>query len=200
MASHILRLIALGLLVEDVNWLVRAHEKAPQSLHFLYYPTLPSESDYNPEADIRAGAHSDHGSITLLFIRSQKPCLEILSPGPGGDTWTSVPIFPDNYHSETIPPIVVNIGDLLSYWTNGFHKSTDSASYQTQSRFILEPSTSHDFPDLPSFEMDPSEWAQWERLLSAQDSIAKATEIGVFTSQRLEQCWAVVITTSTGLI
>lgn len=121
-ATRILRLIALGLSIEDVNWLVLSHEKAPQSSRFLYYPTISSDSDYEPEDDIRAGAHSDYGSITLLFTRPNQPGLEILTPD--GETWASVPVFPENYHSKTFPPIVVNIGDLLSYWTNGLLRST----------------------------------------------------------------------------
>ena len=121
-ATRILRLIALGLAVDDVNWLVRSHERASQSSRFLYYPTLPHDSDYDPEADIRAGAHSDYGSITLLFTRPGQPGLEILTPD--GETWARVPVFPENYHSKTFPPIVVNIGDLLSYWTNGLLRST----------------------------------------------------------------------------
>lgn len=36
-------------------------------LRLLYYPSLPPNSDYQPDVDIRAGAHSDYGSITLLF-------------------------------------------------------------------------------------------------------------------------------------
>ncbi|KAJ9609148.1 hypothetical protein H2200_006919 [Cladophialophora chaetospira] len=120
--TRILRLIALGLSIEDVNWLVRSHEGASSSTRFLYYPTLPPDSDYNPEADIRAGAHSDYGSITLLFTRPDQPGLEILTPD--GKSWASVPVFPENYHSKTFPPVVVNIGDLLSYWTSGLLRST----------------------------------------------------------------------------
>ncbi|KFY34745.1 hypothetical protein V494_06499 [Pseudogymnoascus sp. VKM F-4513 (FW-928)] len=121
-ATRILRLIALGLSIEDTDWLVRSHKNSPQSSRFLYYPSLPSDSDYDPDADIRAGAHSDYGSITLLFTRPDQPGLEILTPD--GKTWASVPVFPENYHSTTFPPIVVNIGDLLSYWTNGLLRST----------------------------------------------------------------------------
>lgn len=134
-ATRILRLIALGLSIEDVDWLVRSHEKASQSSRFLYYPTLPPDSDYDPEGDIGAGAHSDYGSITLLFTRPDQPGLEILTPD--GETWASVPVFPANYHSKTFPPILVNIGDLLSYWTNGLLRSTVH-------RVVLTAPTVHD--------------------------------------------------------
>jgi isopenicillin N synthase-like dioxygenase len=135
MATRILRLIALGLAIEDVDWLARCHESGSYSSRFLYYPTLPPESGYDPKVDIRAGAHSDYGSITLLFTRPEQPGLELLTPDK--DTWAGVPVFPENYHSTTFPPVVVNIGDLLSYWTDGLLKSTVH-------RVIVPKSTPHD--------------------------------------------------------
>ncbi|KKY27927.1 putative 2og-fe oxygenase [Phaeomoniella chlamydospora] len=121
MSERILRLMAMGLEISDTDWLVSRHKAGSQSTRFLYYPSLPKDSDYNAAADIRAGAHSDYGTITLLFQRPGQPGLELLTPD---GSWASVPIFPPNYHSSTFPPIVVNIGDLLSYWTNGLLRST----------------------------------------------------------------------------
>ncbi|KAK6364746.1 uncharacterized protein PV06_06509 [Exophiala oligosperma] len=121
MATRLLRLIAMGLEIPDADWIARTHDNAPNTSRLLYYPALPPNSDYNPQADIGAGAHSDYGSITLLFTRPGQPGLELLKPN--GD-WAAVPVFPPNYHSATFPPVVVNIGDLLSYWTNGLLKST----------------------------------------------------------------------------
>lgn len=73
---------------------------------------------------MRAGAHSDYGSITLLFQRPGQPGLEILTPE---DSWAPVPIVPGTAaeaEGYPFPPILVNIGDLLSYWTDGLLKST----------------------------------------------------------------------------
>lgn len=81
---------------------------------------------------MRAGAHSDYGSITLLFQRPGQPGLEILTPE---GTWAPVAVEPDQAQSQQqqqkegsdyypFPPILVNIGDLLSYWTDGLLKST----------------------------------------------------------------------------
>lgn len=81
-------------------------------LRLLYYPPI-SSGDYDPSSDIRAGAHSDYGSLTLLFQHDGASGLEILSPGGG---WSPVPVV-----SEAI---CVNIGDLLSYWTAGLLRST----------------------------------------------------------------------------
>lgn len=122
MAARILRLFALGLGIQDVDWLTRLHGQEESSVRFLYYPSLPPDSDYDQQADMGAGAHSDYGSITLLFTRPGQPGLEILAPD--GKTWTGVSVFPEEYHSKTFPPVVVNVGDLLNYWTNGLLKST----------------------------------------------------------------------------
>lgn len=35
-----------------------------------------------------------------------------------------MPVFPPGTETDSFPPILVNIGDLLSYWTNGLLKST----------------------------------------------------------------------------
>lgn len=122
MATRILRLIAMGLgIVDDADWFVRSHENSPYTVRMLYYPQLPSDTDYSAEADIRAGAHSDYGSITLLFTRPGQPGLEILQDD---GTWARVPIAPPGYHDAEFPPVVVNIGDLLQFWTNGLLKST----------------------------------------------------------------------------
>lgn len=93
-------------------------------LRFLYYPSIFSEAtaSYKHDVDVRAGAHSDYGSITLLFQRPGQPGLEILTTE---GTWAPVPVQPNNNTEEfPFPPILVNIGDLLSYWTDGLLKST----------------------------------------------------------------------------
>ncbi|KAL2875080.1 hypothetical protein SGCOL_009783 [Colletotrichum sp. CLE4] len=70
--------------------------------------------------DIRAGAHSDYGSLTLLFRQpSDQGGLQVLRGG-GGDNnavaWADVPCIPD--------AVVVNIGDALEFWTAGRLRST----------------------------------------------------------------------------
>lgn len=78
-------------------------------------------SSFRPEKDIRAGAHSDYGSLTLLFQCPGQPGLEILTPD---QRWAPVPVYPDDLVGYPFPPILVNIGDMLSYWTAGLLKST----------------------------------------------------------------------------
>jgi len=38
--------------------------------------------------------------------------------------WAPVPVTPPGTENDPAPPILVNIGDLLSYWTNGLLRST----------------------------------------------------------------------------
>lgn len=122
-SARILDLLGLGLQVEDAHFFSSRHTQPSGCIvRLLHYPTIAEDSDYVPEVDIRAGAHSDYGSVTLLFQRPSQPGLEIRTPD---DTWAPVPVLPEGYASSTtLPPILVNIGDLLSYWTNGLLKST----------------------------------------------------------------------------
>ena len=109
--------------MSDLDWFSSRHRKPSACIfRLLHYPALPSDIPLEDGVDIRAGAHSDYGSITLLFQRPSQPGLEILTPE---STWAPVPVIPEGYEtSTTFPPILVNIADLLSYWTNGYLKST----------------------------------------------------------------------------
>jgi len=124
----ILKLFAIGLKVDEKeggeHWLSSRHDPRKPSgctLRLLHYPSIPEDADYQPDVDIRAGAHSDYGSITLLFQRPSQPGLEILT---SDEDWAPVSVNPPGTEEDASPPILVNIGDLLSYWTNGLLKST----------------------------------------------------------------------------
>lgn len=127
---RIMELFAIGLEIDSSagakEWFTPYHdcERGPSGSVFrmLYYPSLPASSNYDQETDIRAGAHSDYGTITLLFQRPGQPGLEILASRRGDkiEQWHSVPVNP---LGEAHTPILVNVGDLLEYWTNGLLKS-----------------------------------------------------------------------------
>ena len=70
---------------------------------------------------VRAASHTDFGTMTLLFQQPSQPGLEIQTPD---SSWSPVDVFPTGTEHDDLPPIVVNIGDLLSFWTNGLLKST----------------------------------------------------------------------------
>ena len=81
-------------------------QKSGSSLRFLHYLGKDQQKDA-----ILAGAHSDYGSLTLLF-QPDVGGLELLN---ADSVW--VPIKPTK-------EIVVNIADLLQYWTDSYYIST----------------------------------------------------------------------------
>ncbi|KAF1827024.1 Clavaminate synthase-like protein [Dissoconium aciculare CBS 342.82] len=88
---------ALGI---PADWFASRHDPdggpSGSVLRMLYYPGArgPPADDDDDEArgDIRAGAHSDFGSITCLFQLPGQPGLEILTPE---GEWAAVAVDPD---------------------------------------------------------------------------------------------------------
>jgi isopenicillin N synthase-like dioxygenase len=123
----ILELFALGLEIDTSSggseWFFPRHDPKLGSsgsvFRMLYYPKLPPGLAQNKD-DLRCGSHSDYGTITLLFQREGEPGLEILTDEES-NAWAPVPVNPTG---ENATPILVNVGDLLSFWTNGVLKST----------------------------------------------------------------------------
>ncbi|MBK1658398.1 isopenicillin N synthase family dioxygenase [Paracraurococcus ruber] len=62
---------------------------------------------------LRAGAHCDYGSLTILRAEDKPGGLQVLNRA---EQWVDVPIAPDSY--------IVNIGELMARWTNGRWKAT----------------------------------------------------------------------------
>ncbi|KAF1966385.1 Clavaminate synthase-like protein [Bimuria novae-zelandiae CBS 107.79] len=138
LCTRILTLLGAALRIPEEeggeSWFADRHDesKGPSGTIFrmLYYPATTAQRGEG-EQRIRAGAHSDYGSITLLFRLPGQPGLEILKPD---GTWAPVPVNPPSPTSNSSsdddakemgsPPILVNIGDLLCFWTNGMLKST----------------------------------------------------------------------------
>lgn len=92
-------------------------------MRLINYPAVSCESPKrdavnDDSGDIRAGAHSDYGSLTLLFRQpSDQGGLQVLrQDDSAGPTWIDVPCLPN--------AIVVNIGDALEFWTAGRLRST----------------------------------------------------------------------------
>ncbi|KAJ4372560.1 hypothetical protein N0V86_007920 [Didymella sp. IMI 355093] len=122
LCTQLLCLLGTALETPDPSYFASRHDQSigPSGTIFrmLYYPSSTSGS---PCTQIRAGAHSDYGSLTLLFRLPGQPGLELFSPLR--QTWVPVPVNPSPSDLSS-PPILVNIGDLLSFWTGGLLKST----------------------------------------------------------------------------
>ncbi|KAK9385086.1 hypothetical protein V1515DRAFT_588584 [Lipomyces mesembrius] len=122
--NKLLDLLAVALKIDPAlggaEWFSSRHDLKQASgsiLRFLYYPAVRSSDDEN---EIRAGAHTDYGSMTLLFQRAGEEGLEVLSPIT--NEWIGIPALQAK-DSKSCPPIVVNIADQLSFWSASVLKS-----------------------------------------------------------------------------
>lgn len=84
------------------------HSGALQTLRLLHYPP----TDVQEAGQLGAGAHTDYGTLTLLF-QDDSGGLEVQNKN--GD-WIPAP--------PVEGAIIINTGDLLSRWTNDHYRST----------------------------------------------------------------------------
>ena len=80
------------------------------SMRALHYPALPNADQYS--TSLRAGAHSDYGTLTILRTDNVSG-LEIRN---SDGAWSAVTPDPDAF--------VVNLGDSIAQWTNDRWRST----------------------------------------------------------------------------
>lgn len=84
------------------------------ALRTLNYPALPKGMQHK-EGQMRASAHTDYGTITIL--RSGGPGLEVCKDRDPPQ-WLPVP------HLEGQDVFIINLGDLMRRWTNEHYCST----------------------------------------------------------------------------
>ncbi|KAK3997363.1 hypothetical protein QBC44DRAFT_315865 [Cladorrhinum sp. PSN332] len=109
--EQVMRAIAVGMGLEE-TFFDKFVDVGDNTLRLLHYPAVnKSVFKINP-GQVRAGEHTDYGSITLLF-QDQRGGLQVRSPS--GEFVDATPI--EN-------TIVVNAGDLLARWSNDTIKST----------------------------------------------------------------------------
>ncbi|KAJ3104791.1 hypothetical protein HDU97_008859 [Phlyctochytrium planicorne] len=107
---EVMRSIGLGLGIGE-RFFDKFCDKKDHNMRLLHYPEVPC-SVFEKEGQARAGAHTDYGSITLLF-QDDKGGLEVET----AEGWTEATPIPGT--------IVINAGDLLSRWSNDVIKSTN---------------------------------------------------------------------------
>lgn len=108
---ELMRAFALALGIGE-EWFDEYTDRGDNTLRLLHYPKQSREVFRKNKNQVRAGAHSDYGSITLLF-QDQAGGLQVQMP--------------DGRFRDVRPvegAIVVNAGDLLSRWSNDMVKST----------------------------------------------------------------------------
>jgi hypothetical protein len=94
--------------LKDPEYMLKFHAGHNNQLRLLHYPPIPA-AELENETSARMPAHSDWGSITMLF---QDDCggLEVESQHVPGEFIKVTPMK---------NAIVMNIGDMLMRWSNG---------------------------------------------------------------------------------
>lgn len=105
--NTILQIFALALELPEEFFILNHNEQA-HTLRLLHYPPLQQQPKLG---QVRAGEHSDYGSITLLF--QDDIGLEVQTKN---GEWLAAPTIPNS--------IIVNTGDLMQRWTNRVFCST----------------------------------------------------------------------------
>jgi len=100
------------------------HDRHSSTVRLFHYPAAMRQ---HQPGQLRAGTHTDYGSITLVF--QGEGGLEALVDG----AWLAVPHVPG--------AVTVNVADLLSRWTNGRFRSPEHRvalpSESTRSRYSV---------------------------------------------------------------
>jgi isopenicillin N synthase-like dioxygenase len=109
LATDLMRLFALALGLDE-HYFDKTVDKNISMLRVLRYPRQLSAP---LPGQLRAGAHSDYGSMTILRKEPGDIGLEVLNKA---GKWTSVPVVEGTF--------IVNIGDLMQQWTNDKWTST----------------------------------------------------------------------------
>ena len=109
LAENLMRIFAMGLGLDE-HYFDKMVDRHISRLRVRNYPapTVPPKP-----GQIRAGAHSDYGSLTILGTEDKPGGLQVFN---SDSEWVDVPFVPGTY--------VVNIGDLMARWTNDAWVST----------------------------------------------------------------------------
>lgn len=110
-AEQLMRIMALALDL-PADHFAPFIDRPITSMRALHYPGDVGPSPGGRHQALRAGAHSDYGTFTILRT-DDVPGLQIV--GPDGE-WMAVDPDPDFF--------VVNLGDTIAQWTNDRWRST----------------------------------------------------------------------------
>lgn len=137
-------------------------DKHVSMLRALNYPDQPDEP---LPGQLRAGAHNDYGGFTLLWQEQKPGGLQVVTKSGG---WADVEAIPGAF--------VLNIGDMLSDWTNGRWVSTmhrvvnpprDVANDSRRISLVFFHTPNYDaYIEVPQQLLEPGEEAQHDPVLA----------------------------------
>ena len=108
LSGRLLSIMAVGLGLPDDHFepFLDHHSSAMRAIN---YPELDAPPQ---QGQLRAGAHTDYGTLSILRYDDAPGGLEVMGP----DGWAAVPMVPGGF--------VVNLGDMMARWTNDRWVST----------------------------------------------------------------------------
>jgi isopenicillin N synthase-like dioxygenase len=109
LGADLMRIFALALDLPE-QFFADKIDKHISALRIIMYPEQPRTP---LPGQLRAGAHSDYGTLTILLGENQPGSLQVYTRA---GQWTDVLIPPQSF--------VINIGDLMMRWTNDRWVST----------------------------------------------------------------------------
>ena len=109
LGANVMELLAVSLGLEE-NYFVKYHTHHISALRCQSYPEL--HKDYLP-GQLRAGEHSDYGTVTILNPDPVVGGLEVKSKS---GRWIKAPLIHDAF--------IINLGDMMARWTNDRWVST----------------------------------------------------------------------------
>jgi isopenicillin N synthase-like dioxygenase len=109
LGCRVMQAVALGLDLPQTRF-DRMLERSMSSLRILHYPAQAARPAISGAPG--CGAHSDYGCLTLL-AQDDVGGLQVQTRS---GNWVDAPSIPGTF--------VINIGDLLAYWTDGRFRST----------------------------------------------------------------------------
>jgi isopenicillin N synthase-like dioxygenase len=109
LAATLMRIFAVALDLEETFF----DDKIDRSISRLRVRNYPAPEVPPVPGQLRAGAHSDYGSLTILSTEDRPGGLQVFN---AAGEWIDVPIIGGTF--------VINIGDLMARWTNDAWVST----------------------------------------------------------------------------
>ena len=109
LATDLLRIFSLALGLEESYF----DDKIDRHISRLRVRNYPAPQQPPLPGQLRAGAHSDYGSLTILKTQDRPGGLQVCNKL---GEWVDVPFIPGSF--------IVNIGDMMACWTNDRWVST----------------------------------------------------------------------------
>ncbi|WP_051467736.1 isopenicillin N synthase family dioxygenase [Actinomadura oligospora] len=143
LAADLLRLCSLALGLDEDHFDDKFDRHVSSLVANYYQPQV----DEPLPGQLRRGAHTDFGGLTVLYQQDDRGGLQVLQ---GEDTWRDVRAVPGGF--------VINIGDLMSLWTGGrwvstMHRVVNPERTDTSSRlsvpFFFQPNHDAAIKPLP---------------------------------------------------